>query len=188
MDWIRQLFSQFGNLLRWWVVLMPWERAVRVRLGRRVTILGEGVHLRVPYADRIFKQNVRLRYTNIPTQTIVTLDGRVLTVRGVMGYVVKDIAKLYGSVHHPEPALYSAAQGAISAWVRSRTGDECRPAELEEYLRRELDFARFGLGDAEVFITDFVAARTYRFIQGEPKDYMEGDLLNTHKEELPHVY
>lgn len=53
----------------------PWEAALRVRLGRRVVMLGPGFHLRIPFLDRTFVRSVRLRTISDSGQTVVTQDG-----------------------------------------------------------------------------------------------------------------
>ena len=41
---ISSLFSYISNLLTWWIVLAPWEQAVRVRLGKHITVISAGIH------------------------------------------------------------------------------------------------------------------------------------------------
>jgi hypothetical protein len=56
---VKQIIEALKGLLVWWVTVAPWERALRVRLGKRVTLLGPGVHLRIPVADRVFGDSGR---------------------------------------------------------------------------------------------------------------------------------
>ena len=52
---------QFLKALQMWVTIAPWEQGLRVRLGRRVKLLGAGVHLRLPVLDVLYIQTVRTR-------------------------------------------------------------------------------------------------------------------------------
>lgn len=61
----------FGAIFRFfrqfqiWVVVAPWEQAVRVRLGKHLSVLNAGVHLKLPFADLVYLQSVRLRISGI---------------------------------------------------------------------------------------------------------------------------
>ena len=58
---IRELFAQLSNVLTWVVVVAPWEQALRIRWGKTATLLKGGVYLRIPFIDRIYRQSVRKR-------------------------------------------------------------------------------------------------------------------------------
>lgn len=183
MSSIRELFRELGGLFRWWVVVAPWEQAVRVRMGKHVCVLDAGVHLRVPFVDRVFRQSVRRRFSSIPTQTVTTRDGRTVTVSGTMGYAIADIGKLYNTLHHAEDTITSEGQGLISRFIARSDFADCLPAAIEVHVTEHLDLKRYGLAGMEFFVTDFAAVRTYRLIQGEPKDWSHGDSLTTNLED-----
>lgn len=174
MSAVQELVRQFGNLFRWWVVVAPWEQAIRVRLGKHVTLLGPGVYLRIPGVDQVYRQSVRRRFSNLPTQTISTKDGRALTISGAIGYHIQDIGRLYDTLHHAEDTLQSEVMAVVARQIRARDLSECDPGEVEAAATAELDFLRYGIAGVEFVITDFVAVRTYRLIQGSPKDYNSG--------------
>jgi len=48
-----ELLQWLANLVkgaRFWAIIMPWEKAVRVRLGRHAAIWSPGFHLRSEFA------------------------------------------------------------------------------------------------------------------------------------------
>lgn len=183
MTSIRELFRELGNLLRWWVMVAPWEQAVRVRLGKHVRVLGAGVHLRIPFVDRVFRQTIRRRYATVPTQTVTTTDGRTVTVSGTIGYEIRDVGRLYNTLHHAQEALQSETQGRVARFISARAYDECRPPVIEAHVLEAMDLGRYGMGGLEFFITDFAAPMTVRLIQGSPRDWTDGDHLNTTRED-----
>src|SRR6267154_2769131 len=85
------LLLKFWALLIWWVVVEPWEKALRVRLGKRVVEFGPGIHFRFPYIDVIYRNSTRLHFTSLDPQTVTSQDGKTITFAGVFGYVIEDL-------------------------------------------------------------------------------------------------
>ena len=182
MGAIQELFRQIGNLFRWWFVVAPWEQAVRVRMGTKVDVLDAGVHLRIPIADRIFRQSIRRRFTTVPTQTVTTLDGKTVTISGGIGYSIKDIGMLYDTLHDAEDTVQIAAQGVVAKFIAERQLSSVQPSEIEGVVPEALKLEQYGLGEVEFCVTDFAVVRTYRLIDGAPKDWTSGSALNTNEE------
>lgn len=183
MTAIIDLLRSFWRLFIWWTVTMPWELAIRVRLGKGRQRLGPGLSFRIPYADVIFKQSVRLRYATTTPQTISTRDGFALTVSGQLGYAIVDIDKLYDTLQQGENALRAMAQGAIAQYVFQHDLTECSPAEVERGVAAMLDLAKYGLEYHALQLTTFCRVKTYRLIMDNHENVWE-DLLNTRSPEV----
>lgn len=149
--------------LRLWVTVTPWEQAIRVRLGRKVTLLEAGIHLKIPLLDMIYLQSVRMRITELQRQTVTSQDGHTITTSGCLGYSVLDIAMLYKTLHHPDDTITNLARAAIAQYISTHPIAECRPAAIEENLKA-LDFSAYGISAAHIYVTEFVVVRTYRVI------------------------
>lgn len=176
MSW-QQLLSSIRNAFVWWVVLAPWERGVRVRLGKYTTTMEPGVHLRVPGMDRIFVQPIRRRTTDIGVQTVTTSDGQAVTMAGNVEYEVTDVEKLYNSLHDGSATVVDLAAARIAEYVATHDLEECTPRRVEEYAARELGLSEYGLGESQVNITDFAAVRTYRLISDD-RQWRDGGMLD----------
>lgn len=174
MTAIQEMLRSVGGLFRWWVIVAPWEQAVRVRLGNRVRVLTAGIYLRVPGLDRVYLQSVRRRMCSIPTQILTTKDGKPLTISGAIGYCIRDIGKLYDTLHHAEDTIQTEVAAILARLVHERELVECPPAILEAVVTERLDLSRYGLGDLEFVVTDYAVVRTYRLIQCSPKDWVYG--------------
>lgn len=176
---LQQLFDALKAALTWWIVVTPWEQALRVRWGRHVTLLRSGVYLRLPIVDRVYRQTVRRRFSAVPTQTLTMQDGKTVTVAGSLGYCIVDLQTLYATLHHAEATLEAETQALVSDFIISHEYTDFTPAALQNYVEQHLDFSRYGIGDAEFVITTFVCVKTYRLLQGEPRDYTVGTTLDT---------
>jgi hypothetical protein len=169
---------QLGQCLTWFVIVAPWEQAIRVRLGKRVALLTAGFYLRIPFVDRVFKQSVRRRLTNIRPQTLTTRDGRVITCAAALGYSIGDMRKLYDTLESAQDTIESEAATLIARFVGEHDYAECRMGELEKFVSGALDLAQYGLEGQEFYLTSFATARTYRLITGDLPSWNHGGVLS----------
>jgi hypothetical protein len=47
-DSIQKLIDLLKEVFTWWFFVQPWEKAIRVRAGKRLTLCEAGMHFRVP--------------------------------------------------------------------------------------------------------------------------------------------
>jgi hypothetical protein len=173
-----QLLERLWNHLVFWIIVDPWERALRVRFGRHITELTPGIALKLPIVDTVYKQTVRRRVATIPPQLLSTRDGRVVHVALALGYEITDLRKLYQTLHHAEDTLRNLASAAVAAFVAQETSTPDLPRAIERAVRDQLDFSRFGLGEVSLQVTDFAYVRPLRVVM-DSKWGSSGDHLNT---------
>ena len=161
-----QVSSAIKGLFQWWVLLAPWEQALRVRCGKKVAELGGGLHLRIPLLDRFFVQSVRLRITDCPIQTVTTKDGSTITLKAQLGYRIENLKLLYDTLHDAEGTIMNIAQMEIADHVCENTVVDLGITEIVSAAQDGLAerLAAYGLGDVSVSITDFAIVKTYRLI------------------------
>lgn len=161
---------QFLMGIRLWVTVTPWEQAIRVRAGKRVELLGAGVHVKIPLLDIVYLQSVRTRFSTCARQAVTTKDGRTLIVVGNIGYSIGDVLVLYKTLHHAEDTICNLVQSAIAIHVSTSDSSVCTPIEIQKALKSTVDLTNYGLRDVEVLITECVISRTYRLLG----DYASG--------------
>lgn len=159
------LFQGLGNLVKWWVSIMPWEAGLRIKFGKHVTLLGPGIHLRIPLVHTVYRQGTRMRRIDMAVQTITTRDRVAITLGATLGYRIGNIQTLYETLHDAEGTLSNLVQSAIAEYINTHDATECSPHTLEEAVNATLNFQKYGLEDATISLTDFAAVRTYRLIQ-----------------------
>lgn len=163
LDYLARLFRGIA----FWVVVLPWQQALRVRAGRYVRLLSGGIFLKLPVLDVIQIESVRRRTSLVPTQTLSTSDGATVVVSAVVGYAIGDLEKLYRSLHHAEDTIAQSAQGVIAEEVFRLRRSEIDPAKLADLVNRRLEqmFSPYGLDQVGLRITDFSFLRAIRLIQ-----------------------
>lgn len=165
MNYIGQIFEFLQKLFVWWITVLPWERAVHVRAGKKVRILAAGMHLRVPFLDRVYLQTTRLRVMQGSPQTITTRDGKTITIVMAVGYTITDISQLYREMFHPEQSLTNMVQGSIADFVSTHSLDECLLPQIEKRVKQAMESKDYGLSFEYVKVTGFAVVKTYRLIQ-----------------------
>lgn len=164
---VSQLVKQFKAMFMWWLVVAPWEQAIRVRLGTQTTLLHGGWHWRIPLVHRTYLQTTRLRRTTMPHLTMTTKDKKVLVIKPVLGYAIADLEKLYQSLHHAEDTIRAEVMATISSFVSERDLDELSPSLIEVEVAEILSLERYGLDQISVQVVDYVSGiRIFRLLQG----------------------
>lgn len=182
MNWVKELLEYIYNGIRFWVVVQPWEQGIRVRLGRTQKVLKAGVHLAVPLIDAVYIQDVRLRVNEMSVQTISTKDGEPLTLKLAMGYIIKDISKLYNTLHNPECTLENICKSLIAQNVLGQTKDLIKPDKIEFDVLQEMESHDYGIEVKYVKVSSFCFVNSFRLIQDQDYTYSAINLSKQHHE------
>lgn len=183
---LNDIISRLMGLFQWWIVVAPWERAIRVRSGKAIRVLGPGLHFRIPGLDRFFVQGIRQQLINAPTQAITEPGGQTVTISGGLSYCIDDISKLYDTLGEAEDVIQLEVMALIARYVSTHKITDGYIEALENNVNSYLELDDYGLADYEYRVTDFCCVRTYRLIQSYPKDYTMGG-LTTKAETKPGV-
>lgn len=184
MEWLQSFMSRFAEAFRWLWILQPWEQALRVRGGKKIVKFHGGLHFKIPYLDYIFSQNCRMRLSEVPSQTVTTLDGKSITLSGALAYRVDDVEPLYTKLHMAEETLSRKTQGIISSYIAWHHFSDCSPKHVMEYVDEHLQLGGYGLADVEFILKDFAVVKTYRFITGDVESYMSNSLQTDEADEV----
>lgn len=88
MNQIKEFLQWIFDAMKFWVIIQPWESALRVRLGKGVKKLSGGIYFRIPYLDSVYVQENRLRVCSMSMQTLTSKDAHTITIEGSVGYVI----------------------------------------------------------------------------------------------------
>ena len=161
------LMKTLANVLTWFFVVTPWEQAIRVRGGSSVSVLNQGIYVRIPFYDRIYKQSVRRRVNLSKTQTLTTRDGKILTIACGLGYSICDIGKMYNTLEQPNDTVENELAGVVAEYVGDRNLRECTMQGIRKYVMEKMDVGRYGMTDKEFYVLSFATTKTYRLITGD---------------------
>lgn len=162
-DWIIKLCQG----VKVWAVVRPWEKGVRIRLGKTTTLLDAGWHIRIPIIDEVVIINTRLRISSVPCQTITMTDGKTVTIGGMIGFTIVDPLAAMLRLQQPENSCAALAMTALSEYILAHTTDSIDLAEMEMTACQSLDGdeTMAGIKFEFVKIVDFAVVKTYRLLQ-----------------------
>lgn len=167
MEVVNQILGFISNFFTWWYTVMTWEQAIFIRAGKNPKVVNNGMYFKIPFIDRVYIQQIRLRVIDMPIQTVSTQDGKTITIKAMVGYSIKDMLKMYNSISHPEMTLSGIIMGGIADHIKNKQSSEISPLKVEEFLIEKLKETDFGLGDLSIKITSWAEVRTYRLIQDQ---------------------
>lgn len=156
---------------------MPWEKGIRIRLGKRWTLLNEGVYLKLPIIDRVYVQSTANRIIAGPVQTLTTICGKTLTISVTIGYCIEDVSKLYKKVYHTELTITNMVLGQVSQFIANNRIEDCKPKAIESFISDAIKISDLGIGNVSAKITGYALVRTYRLISDSHGMY-EGFNMN----------
>lgn len=167
MHWLANIINAFSKPLKWWVVIAPWEKGLRVRFGKTVKELNPGPHFRIPFLDRIYVQPSRLRYAAYSGHTISSKDEKVFSIGIAVRYRIENLKQLYLTIADPEATIYLAAISAISDYICSSHSDQVTPKSISEIADNAVKEVGKGMEDLKVSVVNFSKVKCYRFITGD---------------------
>jgi HflK protein len=107
-------------------IIRPHERGVVERLGKYQRTWEPGLHLLVPFIDRVNKVDMRENVVDVPPQEVITKDNVAVTVDAVVYYEATDPFKLIYNVTN----FYLAATKLAQTNLRNVIGE----MQLDESL------------------------------------------------------
>lgn len=165
MGQIKDLIEYIFNFVKIWIIVQPWQQGIRVRKGKYIKKLSQGIYFRIPYLDSVYIQETRLRMVQMNIQTLTSKDGKEITINSSLGYSIENIEKLYETLYHPEGTIVSLAMSAVADYIFKNDSKSMNPSAIETYVLATLNENYYGLKLEHFKITNFAAVRTYRLIQ-----------------------
>jgi regulator of protease activity HflC (stomatin/prohibitin superfamily) len=107
-------------------IVRPYEKGIVERLGKYQRTYDSGLHLIIPFVDKLTKVDMRENVVDVPPQEVITKDNVVVTVDAVVYYEATDPVKLMYNVAN----FYLAATKLAQTNLRNVIGD----MQLDESL------------------------------------------------------
>lgn len=176
MNGIKEFVQWLFDAVKIWIIIQPWESALRVRFGKNIKKLSGGVYFRLPYFDSIYIQENRLRVCTMAMQTLTTKDNETITIQSVVGYSIRDLEKLYKTLYAPESTIENIINSEVANYITSNNSGEIKPKDIEEQTLAMINEHDYGLNFEYVKILSFARVRTFRLIQDSSWSYNELEL------------
>lgn len=167
MNQVKEFFQYiFGNL-KFWIIVQPWEKGIRVRKGKHIKKLSAGIYFVIPYLDSVYVQECRLRVCSMSMQTLTSKDRATITMNGSIGYSIKDIEKLYNTLYHPEMTIANIVMSETAEFVYANDAIDTKPADIQNAVMKKLQATDYGLNFQYYKVTNFAMIKAFRLIQDQ---------------------
>lgn len=124
-DLLIQTILEFIGLFKFWVVVNPYEKAVRIRLGTGVTVFEPGFHWHLPFGiDHLISEHITPTTHSLGDESMITKDGKSCGFHAVVTYQVNDIVKCTLKVSDADHAVRESCAGEIGRVLRESTWSE----------------------------------------------------------------
>lgn len=165
-EWIRSIFEG----AKFWFMVNPWERAVRVRFGRWSKQIEPGTYFRIPFADTVTLINTRLRITSTPSLTVTTRDGKTVTLAVMIGFRIADPILAMRALMTPEYTCAAMAQAAAAGAAANLNSDDLRSQQFIDSIREELSAEKLpGIVFEVIKVTELAVVKTFRLLNDQWK-------------------
>lgn len=138
-------------------ILKEYEEGVLFRLGRYRKVLNAGIHFKIPFFDDIDSYPVVYTTITLPPQSIVTMDGICVVIKGHIKYKINDVKIFAVDVYDAIDALSDMTGGVIYEEIKSKTWQEGYSSDLSMILTKKskIEAKKWGIHVEKVTITDF---------------------------------
>lgn len=158
MDLFEATFNLIGLLLNSWIAILligvvaallraniyvinQWQKAVIVRLGNIIGTWDKGLHLKIPFLDRVYRYDMRTFSMTLSGQTCITKDNIPVSVDAVMFIKIADAEQVITTIKDYREALDRKAHASIRTIIGRHDLDdllEHRDVVANE-LQKEID-------------------------------------------------
>jgi regulator of protease activity HflC (stomatin/prohibitin superfamily) len=171
---VEAAFAWLGDLARWlsaWVPRLVHVKATDkgVKFVRAATkLLEPGLHVWWPITTEIMTHPVVRQVVNLPNQTLLTKDGKVVVASGVVVYTISDLHRFLVENYDAEASIAELGLAGIRRAVTQRKFDDLRNGRadtdnrLTEECQRLLD--DLGVKVEYARLTDFAPVRAFALL------------------------
>lgn len=169
LDRLIDFFISTLRIFQFWVVVYPYERGVRLRLGKFHAVLEPGFHWCLPLKlDRVLTIDVVIRTLRLGAQSLVTNDAKHVVVNSVVTCEIFDPRKALLEVEAIEHVIDDGCSGLIAAFVADNDLEYivqcCADPDAELIAECQENAAAYGVRIIRVQFTDVSPSRTFRLL------------------------
>lgn len=187
LGWIGAIAEWCGRFFPRWQVLAPTDAAVKVvglslrkkhraEEHPRIVTQRKGIVVWWPAVTDLNVVPVARQANNLQSQAIVTIDGKVFVVAGMIVYEISDVQTLVCGVYDPDDTVRDIALAAIHDACVKYSGDELleadRSGRLNTSMKKEAvkQLADYGVRVLKMQLTDLSPARVLRLVTTVPTE------------------
>lgn len=166
MEAILSFILNFINEIFPFFIVDQYENAILLRGGKYTgRIYRPGIYFKISFYDKPLIQSIIYTTLSIPVQSLITLDGKEIVVKGIVKYKVEDVETFLLEVYDAIDAIADTAQSIIAKECSKRTWAELREEDIDNEITKKLRVVlkRWGIHVEMVTLSDKTTSRSFRF-------------------------
>ena len=173
MESIVNLLLHFGKDLLPIFVVYEYENAIKLSGGKYTNrIYNAGWYWKIPFYDDILTVTTILTTLSIPVQSLVTIDNKSITVKGVVKYKIDSADAFLLEIYDATDAISDTTQGIIAKECTKRTWEEIRNEDIDNEITKKLRLAvkKWGVYIENVTLSDKTESTVLRIFNETEND------------------
>lgn len=173
MESFINLLTYFGKELFPIFIVNQFENAIKLSGGRYTNKIYEaGWYWKYPFYDEVLTVTTILTTLSIPTQSLVTIDNKSITVKGVVKYKIDNVEAFLLEIYDATDAISDTAQGIIAKECTKRTWEEIRNEDIDNEITKKLRLAvkKWGVHIENVTLSDKTESTVLRIFNENEND------------------
>jgi len=169
-----ELIQAFWSYIIFWHVLGDDQCGLIRRLGKYHRTMSAGWNWKLPLIEQALSETSALGSTVLREQSLTTLDGVQVTLRGVLTWRVVDARKFILDCDNAQSVVNDVGCGVIAELVpdlpaKEILGHDTSIKKLRDKVRTRAE--KWGIKVEYFGLVDCVQARTYRFITSDNNNH-----------------
>lgn len=148
------------------IFVKEYQEAVLLRAGKFNKVIIKGYHFKIPFIDEVIKQFTAWTTLTLPSQSLITEDGTLVVVKGMVKYRVTDVKTFTLEVYDATDAISDICQATIKNVIMSKNWKDCVDLEIDNIITKKsrLELKKWGLEISQITLTDIAPIKTIRLI------------------------
>jgi regulator of protease activity HflC (stomatin/prohibitin superfamily) len=163
-------FLSLGKDLLPMLVVNEFEEGIVLRFGKYHKSLKAGLHFKIPFVDQVLATTTVTTTMHLNSQSLTTLDGKGIVLRGVVKYKIKDVEKFLLNVYDAKDAIGDVSMGCIKTVVMNKNWADLLSSELDDTITKEVksECKKWGVDISKVTLTDLAIIKSIRLFNEPP--------------------
>lgn len=179
--WLGDIINWFGKFIPRVFIMKATHGGIAFKRGKHVIKLDPGLHVYWPFTTELATYPIVRQTSNLPTQVLMSKDGKPVVVGGIVVYKINDIVKALRDVWDLDDTIRDISLLAISKIIFNKTVVEIRKhheiinKELTEELRQKL--GEFGVDIVTFCISDYSTCVVIKTFGTEQEKFLPAEVL-----------
>ena len=128
------------------VFVLEYKEGVMFRAGKFRRVWLPGAHLRIPFVDTYYTENVKTDTMRVEEVNITTLDGKTVTIGCEFELKITDIVKAVVDTNDWRSNMHDIAQGILSDNLEDIDWDDIRKKTTKNAIAKKIEHRAIEMG------------------------------------------